>query len=331
MSTAGPVQHQPLDYDALVAQHGEWTAMAVHLGQGKYTRRAEPDWRLRRLTQVIADVLGKPLSEARVLDLACLEGHYALEMGLHGARVVGTDIREANLVKARYAQGALGLGNVEFVREDVRDLRRERFGGFDVVIASGILYHLDVPAVFEFVQHVYDVCDRLAVIDTQIALSPRVTVEYQGRSYSGLWYQEHEERRDASQRYRDFWASIDNTWSLWLTEPSLYNLLTDVGFTSILRVEGPQMPVGPDRQMYLAIKGERAPIRSSPVTDALNESPRPQRNEWPVNQAQIQHGRIYRALKAGLPQPVKNAIKPALRLVGLLPPDTTPEYLRPKR
>src|SRR5258707_1647313 len=272
MSTAGPVQPQPPLHDGLLGEQCESTAMAVHLGQGKYARHAEPDWRLRRLTQVIADVLGKPHSEARVLDLACLEGHYALEMSLHGARVVGTDIREANLAKARYAQRALGLGNVEFVREDVRDLRRERFGGFDVVIASGIIYHVDVPAVFEFAQHVYDVCDRLAVIDTQIALSPRVAVEYQGRSYSGLWYQEHEERSDASQRYRDFWASIDNTRSLWLTEPSLFNLLADVGFTSILRVEGPQMPVGSDRQMYVAIKGERAPIRSSPVTDALNES-----------------------------------------------------------
>src|SRR5258708_5454998 len=208
MPTAAPAQHQPPDHDALVAEHGEWTAMAVHLGQGKYTRRAEPDWRLRRLTQVIADVLGKPFSEARVLDLACLEGHYALEMALHGARVVGTDIREANLAKARYAQRALRLGNVEFVREDVRDLRRERFGGFDVVIASGILYHLDVPAVFEFVQHVYDVCNRLAVIDTQIALSPRVAVAYQGRSYSGLWYQAHGERSDPSQPFRDVWASI---------------------------------------------------------------------------------------------------------------------------
>lgn len=67
MPIAAPAQYQPLDYDALVAEHGEWTAMAVHLGQGKYTRRAAPDWRLRRLTQVIDDVLGKPLSEARVL------------------------------------------------------------------------------------------------------------------------------------------------------------------------------------------------------------------------------------------------------------------------
>jgi SAM-dependent methyltransferase len=323
---------QALDYDSIVAEHGEWTAMAIHLGEGKYTRRPAPDWRLRRLVQIVTDVLGKPLSEARVLDLACLEGHYAIEMALHGARVVATEIREANLTKARYTQRTLGLGNLEFVRDDVRDLRRERLGGFDVVIASGIIYHLDVPAVFEFAQHLYDVCDRLVVIDTQIALTPRVTVQHNGRSYSGMWYQEHEERSDATERYRDFWASIDNIRSLWLTEPSLYNLLADVGFTSILRVEGPQMPgLGPDRQTYVAIKGQRAPIRSSPITDALQESPRPQYNKSPANPVQIQRGSIFRAIKRGLPQPVKNAIKPALRRVGLLPPDVTPEFLKPKR
>jgi len=331
MSPAAQDQRQSPDYDALVAEYGQWTAMAIHLGEGKYTRLAEPDWRLRRLTQVVADLLRKPFSEARVLDLACLEGHYAIEMALHGARVVGTDIREANLAKARYVQQVLGLTNLEFVRDDVRNLRRELFGGFDVVIASGILYHLDVPAVFEFVQRLYDVCDRMVVIDTQIALSPRVTVEHQGRSYSGMWYREHAEGSDASQRYRDLWASIDNVRSFWLTEPSLYNLLGDVGFSSIVRVEGPQMPVGRDRQMYVAIKGPRVAIRSSPITNSLQETPRPQQNEWPVNQAQIQRGVIFRTLKAGLPQPIKDAIKPALRWVRLLAPDTTPEFLRPKR
>src|SRR5262249_2500703 len=206
--------------------------------------------------------------------------------------------REDNLARARYAQQVLGLTNLEFVRDDVRNLRRELLGGFDVVIASGILYHLDVPAVFEFAQRLYEVCDRMVVIDRQIALSPSVTVEYQGRSYSGLWYQEHAEGSDASQRYRDLWASIDNVRSLWLTQAWLYNLLADVGFSSIFRVEGPQMPVGGDRQMYVAIKSPRVAIRSSPVTDSLEETPRPHRNEWPINQAQIQQGWIFRTLKA---------------------------------
>jgi hypothetical protein len=36
----------------------------------------------------------------------------------------------------------MGLPNVEFVTDDVRNFSRERYGAFDVVICSGILYHL---------------------------------------------------------------------------------------------------------------------------------------------------------------------------------------------
>jgi hypothetical protein len=36
----------------------------------------------------------------------------------------------------------MGLPNVEFVTDDVRNFSRKRYGAFDVVICSGILYHL---------------------------------------------------------------------------------------------------------------------------------------------------------------------------------------------
>ena len=149
-----------LDYDRIVAEHGPWTAMAIDLGHGRSTRPPARDWRLRRIVQVASDLLGKPLSEATVLDLACLEGHYGIEFALHGANVVGIEIREANIVKARYAQQELGLKNITFIQDDVRNLSRAKLGGFDIVICSGILYHLDVPDVFEFVRRIYEMSDR---------------------------------------------------------------------------------------------------------------------------------------------------------------------------
>jgi predicted RNA methylase len=74
-----------------------------------------------------------------VLDLACLEAHYAIEFALHGARAVGIEYRDESLAKARFAKEHLRLDKLELFKDDVRNLSRERYGEFDLVICSGIL------------------------------------------------------------------------------------------------------------------------------------------------------------------------------------------------
>jgi ubiquinone/menaquinone biosynthesis C-methylase UbiE len=321
-----------LEYEKIVAEHGEWTAMAIDLKEGRSTRAPAPDWRLRRIVQVSADLLGKPLSSARVLDLACLEGQYGIEFALHGASVVGIEVRESNIIKARYAQQELGLKNIRFVKDDVRNLSRAQLGGFDIVICSGILYHLDAPDVFEFVRRLYEITDRLLVIDTQIALNAAVSVSDNGRDYFGLRYREHDDRANGKTKYEDLWASIDNVQSFWLTHPSLCNLIADVGFTSMLRVENPDMPAtGIDRQTYVAVKNRAVEVLSSHLTNELKQSHRPELNDFPTNEVQWDRGPVFRFFKAALPQPVKDGIKPILRSARLLPADLTPEFRKRSR
>jgi hypothetical protein len=328
-STSPRLEEDALDYQSIVAEHGEWTAMAIDLGPGRSTRPPAPDWRLRRIVQVAADLLGKPLSEARVLDLACLEGQYGIEFAMHGASVVGIEIRESNIIKARYAKQELGLKNITFIQDDVRNISRAELGGFDIVICSGILYHLDAPDVFDFVRRMYEICDRIAVIDTQIALSTRASLSNGGRTYSGLQYKEHDERADPAKKYEDLWASLDNVKSFWFTHPSLCNLIADVGFTSMLRVENPDMPgIAVDRQTYVAVKNRPAKILSSCLTNDLMASHRPETNDAPPNSIQLDRGPLFRFMKAALAQPVKDRIKPILRLARLLPPDTTPDFMK---
>jgi hypothetical protein len=43
-----------------------------------------------------------PVDGCRVLDLACLEGQYAIECALQGASVLGIDAREASLIQRTY-------------------------------------------------------------------------------------------------------------------------------------------------------------------------------------------------------------------------------------
>ena len=69
----------PASLDEFRRQHGERTAMSVHLGGDLYTLPPAPDGRLRRIIQIVSDLAGKPPAQLRVLDLACLEGHYGIE------------------------------------------------------------------------------------------------------------------------------------------------------------------------------------------------------------------------------------------------------------
>ncbi len=72
----------------------------------------------------------------------------AVELARLGANVVGIEGREANLAKARFAKEALSLENPEFHQDDVRNLSKEKYGRFDVVLCLGILYHLNRQTFF---------------------------------------------------------------------------------------------------------------------------------------------------------------------------------------
>jgi 2-polyprenyl-3-methyl-5-hydroxy-6-metoxy-1,4-benzoquinol methylase len=126
------------------AEHGSWTAYNINLGHGIQTApsRALAHLRLRRVAQAIADLTVKPWEQLRILDLASLEGIFALEFASHGAQVVAIEGRDANNARARFAAEVIGITSVEFVTDDVRNLSEKKYGRFDVVLCSGILYHL---------------------------------------------------------------------------------------------------------------------------------------------------------------------------------------------
>lgn len=308
----------------VVERHGEWTAMSIHLGDGVYTRAGEHyDDRLRRLLQVAADAVGRPLDQVRVLDLACLEGHYAVEFALHGARAMGIEGREDNLAKARFAGEALGLGDrLEMVQGDVRSLNRAAHGGFDIVLCAGILYHLDQPDVFRFLERIHEVCDRCAIFDTFVSVLPEVSCEFGGQQYHGRYYTEHAPTATEESKLKDPWASIDNIRSFWFTRQSLYNALTAVGFTSVLECHTPPTPGVPcDRVTLLAFKGEKVRVLSSPTTDDRPVPLWPERVESQLHPSQDPAVLRRRRIGRMLPGPVKKTLKSVLMTTGLMKSD----------
>ena len=322
--------HKSLSIEEVVETYGEWTAMSIYLGDDRYTLMpGRVDYRLRRLVQAASDLVGKPLNQIRVLDLACLEGHYAIEFALHGAEAVGIEIREANLEKAGFAKQHLKLDNLYLYQDDVRNLSKEKYGSFDLVLCSGILYHLKPPDVFQFVKQIYEVCSGVVLFDTFISLSDRNSVEFEGKTYWGLDYVEHAEEARPEDKKRDLWASIDNTSSLWMTQASLSNLVAHVGFTSFYECYVPTMPNNlTDRKTYVAIKGKPVKLLSSPVTEQAPHVDIPENEPQRVHPVQIKRSPIFQFVKKTFPQPVKDTIKPVLRALRLLEQDRTPQFIK---
>jgi len=298
--------------DELVARYGPWTAHNVRLADGVWTISELPsgdEVKLRRVTQVVSDVLGGEISGARILDLACLEGMYSLELARRGASVVAIEGREANLEKARFAARVLGLDGIDFEQGDVRGLSRERHGEFDVVLCLGILYHLDAPDMFPFVDRLGEVSRRALVVDTAVATRPTETQEHGGDAYRGVRLVEHAENSSAEERRQALWSSLDNVSAFAPTRPSLERLLARSGFTSIYECHVPAEPrkeVG--RVTLLALKG--APVGglvSPQPPDAVDDVP-----ERPPLGRRLEASPIRLVARHALPPSVRARLRRAL-------------------
>ncbi len=338
----------------VVEKHGEWTAHNIHLGGDLYTidgRIIADELKLRQVVQTVADAARRPLNELRILDLACLEGLYGIELARHGASVVLVEGREANLEKARYAKEVLGLENVELHLDDVRNLSPEKYGHFDVVLCLGILYHLDQPDVFRFLEQISAVCTGITIISTQYSLVAEVSVEYKGHTYWGRKTREHSPDSSMEERMEKVWNSLDNPHSFEFTRSSLLNFLSNYGYTSAYACLTPATGVGfPDKIercgnlpsaseesagkgsgpgalswivnkthgprieetiTLLAVKGKPAEIISAPLLEDRGQL------EWPEFAGPSQGGDSsggLRSLGGALPQPVKNGVK---KLLGI--------------
>jgi SAM-dependent methyltransferase len=297
---------------ALELEHGPWTAHNVQLAEGVFALAPEPagdELKLRRVTQVVSDVFAGRISGLRVLDLACLEGMYALELARRGADVVAIEGREANLAKARFAAHSLGV-DVDFRLGDVRDLSRDVHGEFDVVLCLGILYHLDAVDVFPFVDKMAEVCRRVLVVDTAVSLTGKEERTHGGESYRGETLFEHDPESPAEQRLKALWSSLDNPSAFALTTPSLLRLLANAGFTSVYQCWVPAEPgKTPDRVTLVALKGEPVGALVTPLPrEGVADVP-----ERPPLGARLPRNPVVKLGRVVVPRPLRRRLR---RLIG---------------
>lgn len=262
-------------------KYGEWT-YDIPLPFDIWTRGnlQIPHTRLRRFVQIVSDLAGKPLTECRILDLACLDGIFSIEFARHGADTMGIEIREANIKKAIFCKEALGLQNLEFRQDDVRNISVEACGKFDAIACSGILYHLTAIDAISLIDRMYDMVNRLVIIDTCVSLEPAERFVSESDEYWGCIYREHSDSATPQEKEKQLWASADNPTSFWFTRPSLINILNKAGFSSVYECFTPahmnhgkaDLGKNKDRCTFVALKDDFCEIITSPSVNAFREN-----------------------------------------------------------
>jgi SAM-dependent methyltransferase len=170
-----------------------FTAHNIVLSDGSETKPGAPvlaDTPTAQAALRIARAVCPP--PARVVDLGCLEGGYAVEFARAGYTVVGIDARARNIARCTHVLQGTGLNErLSFKLDDVRNLAS--FGRFDVAFCRGLLYHLDNP--IAFLRQLGECTTRLLILETHFAESKRNKNFWLGRvteheGVPGRWFRE---------------------------------------------------------------------------------------------------------------------------------------------
>jgi SAM-dependent methyltransferase len=202
------------------------------LRPGKWTLPGEPRLGAEPVSasylRTFAELCPPP---ARIADLGCLEGGYSVLLARAGYEVVGIEGQPDNFAVCRWVAEQVGLENLRFVEDDVRNIRSH--GEFDGILCAGLLYHLDQPV--EFLRTLGDVTRRLLVVSANHAtregrelevFAPLLSSElsdHEGRL--GRWFGEEPSP----------WSSLGNDRSFWLEKEDLLRTLIDSGFPTVFQ------------------------------------------------------------------------------------------------
>ncbi len=129
------------------------------------------------------------LREIRCLDVGCHEGYYsvaAAKLGVHD--VLGLDVREESLRRARFVARSLGLPNVCFEQCNAEQISRTKFGEFELTFFLGLLYHVENPMLC--LRNMAAVTRELCILETQVIDEVEGSVEWGAqkwvRPYQGV-------------------------------------------------------------------------------------------------------------------------------------------------
>lgn len=253
---------------------GVWSDHDISLFDNTTTKGKDPYYcglASRRFVQIVYDMFGEPTSKMTVLDVACMEGLHAIEFARQNNYFfsTGIDVREEHIEKANYVKDLLNLHNAKFDVGDARDLSCYKRNQFDIIVCAGFLYHLGESEVFKFIEDIYKITKGILILDTlyyQPPLKDKTTIrKHKNKYYHGLRVKEHPKGlTDEEKYYNRPRHSIDTEDVFWFTKNSLYYLLNNIGYTTVMECHIPCREEDLARVTMVAIKGKKRMTRSSP-------------------------------------------------------------------
>jgi tRNA (mo5U34)-methyltransferase len=166
---------------------GYYQRLAIQDSTGK--RLETPGTHLCHGSIANLDQHGYPrdLTGKSVLDIGCNAGFYSIAAKLRGARsVLGLDYQPHYVNQALLVRDILGL-DVEFRQSDGHELS-EQSGVYDVVLNTGVIYHLQNP--MDFLTKMARITRELMYLETEMLTDPKLS-EY-------AWFIEKEYGQDSS-------------------------------------------------------------------------------------------------------------------------------------
>lgn len=229
---------------------GEWSSrLPDHFGLVTQpgTARLFEDNRIEWVEQTF----GK-FANWKILELGPLEGgHSYMFHSKNASKVIAIEANTRAFLKCLCIKEALHLDRVEFKLGDFVTYLEKDNSKYDMVVASGVLYHMEDP--IKFLKLISQVSDRVFIwthyYDQKTILSrgelshkfsPVSSFEYEGVVYEG-----------ATQSYKDAlaWSGFcggPKPISKWLTRNSILKALRQFGFADIqINFDQPDHPNGP--------------------------------------------------------------------------------------
>jgi SAM-dependent methyltransferase len=187
-----------------------------------------------------------------VLDVACNEGWFGLELAKRGATdVLGIDSRPRNIEKAELARDRVGLHACRFAVGDVTEMA---LPPADVVLLLGIVYHVEDP--IRLIRRAAAAARRVLFVETQL-LKPHEPLRF------GWGSPAPRESPDAFAMLREDAAtndlSAERGFSLVPNASAVISILRDIGFRSIAQLHhnaviGEAQYTGVDRAVFAAFR-----------------------------------------------------------------------------
>ncbi len=244
------VHTAPSSQNVLDIFEGEWASQLPR--QYKLTTRPGTARLLEDSRIIWAEKTLGSFADWKVLELGPLEGGHAYMLQKRNARsVTSVESNTRAFLKCLAIKEVLGLDRVQFKLGDFMAFLRQEQRSFDLVVASGVLYHMQEPV--ELLKLISKVTRRVFLwthyydesIFSQSRIRSRKFGALQSFEYEGVCY-EYAKQTYGKLLDRPGFCGGSRATSRWLSRPSIMRALAHYGFADIeINFDKPDHPNGP--------------------------------------------------------------------------------------